>query len=118
MSQFFSFEKKIQEWVSLDNEIKELTDKIKLIKDKKNLVGTNILNYVEENNMNNTNIKIGNEKLKFVKISTTQTITFKYLEKCMKEMIKNEEQVNKIIGYIKQRREVKQQIEIKRFNNN
>ena len=118
MSQNLNFEKKIKEWVSLDNECKELNDKIKLIKDQKNLVGKYILNYVEENNMNNANIKIGNDKLKFVRINTSQTVTFKYLEQCLREMIKNEDQVTKIIGYIKQRREVKQQIEIKRFSNN
>ena len=117
MSQNSTFEKKIQEWVSLDNQVKELNDRIKLIKDQKNLVGKHILNHVEENNMNNANIRIGNEKLKFVKISTSQTVTFKYLEQCLSEMIKNEDQVTKIIGYIKQKREVKQQIEIKRFNN-
>jgi hypothetical protein len=118
MSHNSNFEKKIQEWVSLDNEIKELNDRMKFIKDQKNIVSKHILNYVEENNMNNSNIKIGDEKIKFVRINTCQSVTFKYLEQCLREIIKNDEQVKKIIGYIKQRREVKQQIEIKRFNNN
>ena len=45
-------------------------------------------------------------------------LTFKYLEKSLGEIIKNENQVKQIVEYIKNKREVKVVPEIKRFSNN
>ena len=35
------------------------------------------------------------------KTDHTQQLTFKYLEICLSEIIKNEDQVNKIVDYVK-----------------
>lgn len=113
-----SFEQKMEEWVSLDNQIKLLNDKIKNIRDKKNDVTKHILSYVEVNNLTNVNIKTSDGNIKFVNANTSPPITFKYLEKCLLEIIKNESQVKKIIEYIKLKRDIKQNVEIKRFNIN
>lgn len=113
-----SFEKQMEEWISLDNQIKLLNDKIKHIRDKKNGITKNILSYVEVNNLANSNIKTTDGHVKIVNTSISPPITFKYLEKCLLEIIKNESQVTKIIEYIKQRRDIKHSFEIKRFINN
>jgi hypothetical protein len=63
-------------------------------------------------------IQISDGKIKFIKTKDTQVLTFKYLETCLHEIIKNEDQVNKIIEYIKNKRDVKYVAEIKRFYNN
>jgi ferritin len=70
----------------------------------------------EETEVGST-IQISDGKLKFVQLKETQPLTFKYLETCLKEIIKNEEQVNKIVDYIKNKREVKYVADIKRFYN-
>ena len=97
---------------------KLLNEKMKTIRDKKNLMTKNILSYVDQNNLTDKSIKIPNGTLKFVNSNTTQAITFKYLETCLSEIIKNDSKVKKILDYIKQRREIKQQMDIKRFNIN
>jgi dihydroorotase len=45
-------------------------------------------------------------------------LTFKYLEKTLGEIIKNESQVKLIMEHIKQKREIKVVPEIKRFSAN
>ena len=110
-----SFENQINEWIELDNQLKIYNEKIKTIKDKKNMMTKNILSYVDENHLTDKSIKLPDGSLKFVNFNTTQAITFKYLETCLSEIIKNENQVKKILDYIKQRREIKQQMEIKRY---
>jgi len=113
-----SFEQQIQQWVSIDNQMKILNDKMKELRDKKNNISQQINTQIETSQLNNTSVKISDGQLKFIKIKETQQLTFKYLEKCLSEIIKNEEQVNKIVEYIKNKREVKYIPEIKRLYNN
>ena len=113
-----SFEKQIQQWVAIDNQMKILNDNIKELRDKKNNISQQINNHIENVQLSNTSVKISDGQLKFVKIKETQQITFKYLEICLSEIIKNEEQVKKIVDYIKNKREIKYVSEIKRLYNN
>ena len=113
-----SFEQQIQQWITIDNQMKQLTDKIKELRDKKTTLNDAIFNHVENSNLSNSTVQISDGKLKFIKIKDTQQLTFKYLETCLHEIIKNEEQVNKIVEYIKNKRDVKYVPEINRFYNN
>jgi hypothetical protein len=113
-----SFEQHIQQWVSIDNQMKQLTDKMKELRDKKNTLNDVIFNHVDNSNLSNATVQISDGRIKFVKTKDTQVLTFKYLETCLHEIIKNEDQVNKIVEYIKNKREIKYVPEIKRFYNN
>jgi predicted transcriptional regulator len=113
-----SFEEQIQQWVQIDNQLKSFNEKVKELRDKKNIIFQQINHNIEENQLNNTTIKITNGQLKFVKIKETQPLTFKYLETCLSEIIKNEEQVKKIVEYVKNKRQVNYITEIKRYYNN
>jgi hypothetical protein len=98
--------------------MKQLTDKIKELRDKKSTLNDVIFNHVENSNLSNATVQISDGRIKFVKTKDTQVLTFKYLETCLHEIIKNEDQVNKIVEYIKNKREIKYVPEIKRFYNN
>lgn len=113
-----SFEQNIQQWVVLDNQMKILNDKMKELRDKKNELSDKINTQVVEGELNNSIIKISDGQLRFTQIKETQQLTFKYLETCLSEIIKNEEQVKKIIEYVKNKREIKYVPEIKRSYNN
>jgi hypothetical protein len=113
-----SFEQQIQQWITVDNQMKQLTDKMKELRDQKTTLNESIFNHVENSNLSNATVQISDGKLKFIKTKDTQQLTFKYLETCLHEIIKNEEQVTKIVEYIKNKRDVKYVPEIKRFYNN
>jgi hypothetical protein len=113
-----SFEQNLQQWVSIDNQMKILSDRMKELRDKKNTITENIIVHVETEKLNNTTIKISDGQLKFVTVKDTQQLTFKHLETCLSEIIKNEEQVKKIVEYVKNKRDVKYVPEIKRIYNN
>lgn len=113
-----SFEQNIQQWVSIDNQIKALNDRLKDLREKKHDLSETINQHIEESNLTNATIKISDGQLKFVKVKETQPLTFKYLETCLNDIIKNEDQVQKIVEYIKNKRETKSVSEIKRLYNN
>lgn len=113
-----NFENQIQQWITIDNQMKILNDKMKELREKKNSISQQINTHIETSQLNNTSVKISDGQLKFVNVKETQQLTFKYLETCLSEIIKNEEQVKKIVEYIKNKREVKYVPEIKRLYNN
>jgi hypothetical protein len=110
-----SFEQNIQQWIAIDNQMKIINDKHKELRDKKQSLSNQINSYVETKQLSNSTINISDGKLKFINVKDTQQLTFKYLETCLGEIIKNEEQVKKIIEYVKNKREIKSVPEIKRF---
>jgi hypothetical protein len=113
-----SFEQQVQQWVTIDNQMKLLNDRMKELRDKKNTLSENINEHIETSNLSNSSLKLSDGQLKFIKVKDTQQLTFKYLETCLHEIIKNEEQVSKIVEYVKNKREVKYVSEIKRLYSN
>jgi len=113
-----SFENQIQQWVSIDNQLKQISEKTKDLREKRNVLEQNITTYASSNNLSNSTIQISDGKLKFQNTRVTEPLTFKYLEKTLGEVIKNESQVKLIMEYVRQKRAIKIVPEIKRFSNN
>ena len=113
-----SFDNKIQQWVQIDNQLKKLNEQAKQLREQRNTLESNLTNYAKTNNMTDTTIKDNNDKLKFVDTKVPEPLTFKYLEKTLGEIIKNDSQVQLIMEHIKQKRSVKVVPEIKRFYSN
>jgi len=113
-----SFESQIQQWVLIDNQIKQINEKTKELREKRNLIEENIIQYTKTNNIKDSSIRISDGKLKITNTRIPEPLTFKYLEKSLSEIIKNESQLNLIINHLKQNRSIKNIEEIKRVSNN
>ena len=113
-----TFEKQIQQWVAIDNQLKALNEKARELREKKQDLCETIMEHVQKNNLSNATVQISDGRLKFSNTRVPTPLTFKYLEKSLKEVIKNEEQVVKLIEYVKTKREFKVVPEIKRFSTN
>lgn len=113
-----NFEQQIQQWVSIDNQMKIMGDRMKELRDNKHKIAEQINTHVQTNQLSNATIKLHDGQLKFVNVKETQPLTFKYLETCLSEIIKNEEQVKKIVEYVKNKRDVIYVPDIKRLYNN
>jgi hypothetical protein len=111
-----SFENQIQKWVLIDNEIKNLNEKIKLLRDNRNELSENIINYANEKKISNSTIKISDGKLKFTNTKVTEPLTFKYIENTLAQIIMNETQLKYIIDHLKNKRTSKIIPEIKRYS--
>ena len=114
-----NFESDIKDWVRIDDEIKNLNDIIKTLREERNNKTTKIINYVDTNNLKNASVNITDGKLKFVTAKQVSQLTLKHVEECLTKCITNKEQVDIIIKYIKESKPTKVVSEIKRsyFNN-
>ena len=113
-----NFEQTIQQWVLLDNQIKIYNEKLKELRDKRDNIEEKLSDHAKNNNLTNSIIKTSDGRLKFANTKITSPLTFKYLEKTLGEIIKNTDQVNAILNYIKNNRESKVVLELKRYYNN
>jgi hypothetical protein len=110
-----SFEENIKQWVSLDNETKILSERLKELRTKKSTLLSNINYYVETKNLENAVVNISDGQLKFVKTNATQGLTLGFLEDCLMDVYNNQEQTEKVMEYIKSKREIKTNSDIRRF---
>jgi hypothetical protein len=111
------FTNMIKEWVTIDNELRELSFKSKSLREKRNNVNNNVIKYIETNNLDNAIIKISDGTLKFNYTNISQPLTFKYINECLNDIINDKNQVEAIINYIKNKRNVKSIMDIKRNYN-
>lgn len=113
-----SFEQNIKTWVSLDNQIKQYSDKIRLLKEERSETSESINRFIEEKNLQNAVVQISDGKLRFSTLKIPQPLTFRYVEQCLGEIIEDSDQVEKIIDYIKSKRTMKYTPDIKRTYSN
>ena len=113
-----NFEQTIQQWLLLDNQIKNYNEKLKELRSKRENIEQKLSQHALTNNLMNSIIKTSDSRLKFVNTKVTSPLTFKYIEKTLGEIIKNTEQANTIVNYIKNNREHKIVPELKRYYNN
>ena len=105
-------EKSIIEWVKLDNNIKLLNQQLKNNRQKRKYLAKNISDILD-----NKIIKINNETIKRVENTYKPPLTLNYIEDCLSQLIKNEDNVDYVMNYIKENRPCKVEYDIKRFTN-
>ena len=97
----------IKNWVSKDNEIKLLNERIQELRKNRDVYSNNILTYVETNNMYNNKVKISDSTLQFSSIKQQQTLSYRFLESCAQEYFLNNEKTKEFINFVKSKREAK-----------
>lgn len=108
-----SFESTVKDWIAIDAEMHELAEKMHQLRARKNALDKQIVEYSEGRNAKI--FKYGDVKMRVVNTNTAESLTFKYLEKCLSEMVKNETQVKQMVDYIKRTRNIKQSVRVERI---
>lgn len=111
------FDKQIQKWVEMDNKIKKINAELKTSRELKNDLETSIMATVNSKKLLNTSLSLPDGKLRFVETKTTNPISLTFVEQCLNDLIPNKSQVQHILKYIKEKREIKINPEIKRYYN-
>ncbi len=113
------FEEQIKAWVSIDNQIRQLNEKMRDLRDQRNEKNEKIMHYVDTHNLSQASVNISDGKLRFASSRHVAPLTLKYVEVCLMKCIKNESQVSAIMNYIKETRNVQYTSDIKRtYTNN
>ena len=108
----------IKEWVQLDNQSRIYNDKLKTIRERKQALLDKMTeeNETFSNELHNKTINISDGRLIFSNTRVSTPLSYKFLQSHLGTIIRNESQVEQIIKYLKQNREIKLVPEIKRFS--
>jgi hypothetical protein len=99
------FEGNLQNWVSIDDNIQQRLLELKRLRQLKTECQTRIFNHVSTNPMVGP-ISIPTGTLSFSNKKTMTPLSFKFIQTCLSECIPNDTQVEQLIQYIKDKREV------------
>jgi len=109
-----NFEHGIKQWVDIDNKIKNISNELKGLRESKTELLDKLVEHAGENNLDHKTIEITDGFLKFQSRKETKPLTLKFIKQCFSECISDENQINKLIDYMKEQREFKYVNELKR----
>ena len=112
-----NFKENIKEWVKLDNEIKNLNKQISEIRVNKSECLEQILRYHNQENIATNSIIISDGRLRISTTKLAKPISIQFLKECLSDIIEDNEDVDKIIDYINEKRNYKVEQNIKRYYN-
>jgi len=107
----------LQKWVIIDSQLKIINEKTKKLRDMKNTMTEKLSEYKSKDNIDNT-IKITDGELRFYEKKEYSPLTFGYIEKSLGKIISDKTQLDYVIKYLKENREITTSIDIKRKQKN
>ena len=107
-------QKYIQKWVAVDNQLQLLNEKSKTMREWKKKLTEKISQKLQEKKWENRILEIPGSELRLQEKNEYSTLSFGYIEECLHELIPEEEQVDFVMNYLKEHREVKTTMDIKR----
>lgn len=111
-------EQQIVSWVRYDNKLKEYNEKCKLLRQEKDKLSESILGTIDltknkselpKYKINDLNVLITPSKTK-----SYEGYTNKYLSECFTEYFQSEEEAEKLLVFLKQKRKVEEKCVLKR----
>jgi hypothetical protein len=114
ITQHTEFIENVQKWMVQENQLKLLNEKSKQLRDAKTETTKQICEYIRSKNLQTTKIELSDGELKLFDKREYPPLTFSYIRECLEQIISEESQIEYILQYIKEHREVKSTTDIKR----
>jgi hypothetical protein len=108
------FIEKVKKWVVMDSQLKIVNEKTKQLREMKSQLNHQICDFMNNHNLAQNKITISDGELRLHEKKEYSTITFGYIQRCLADLIKDDTQVEFIIQYLKDNREITTSSDIKR----
>lgn len=110
------FVKNIQKWNYIETQLKEVNEKTKQMRTLKNTIGGKICSYLEKNPSIKNKIGIGKNEIQMYTKKEYTPLSFTYIENKLKEIIQDENQVDFVVSYLKDKREITTTNDLRKIN--
>ena len=108
------FATQVRRWVFLDSQLKIINDKSKTIREEKHKLSSKICQHLENSGNAHRKIMIHDGDLKVYEKKDYSPLTFTFLEKHLGKIMTDAKQVEYVIQYLKEQREIKSTNDLKR----
>jgi len=109
-----TFAENVRKWVILDTQLKMIHEKTKEMRDAKHTSAALICEYMKSNGIQEKKIEIHDGDLKLYEKKEYPPLTYSYIEECLDKIISNKSQVEYILKFLKENREIKTCQDIRR----
>ena len=114
---YMGIEEQIKRWVILDNQLKQLQSQIQALKDEKLDLTNSLITHFDSLDKKYPIININDGRLSFIQVKQPNALSYKFLEQCLIEYFKNNDNTKVLLDYIKSKRTYTINKTIKRVNN-
>jgi len=117
-SQNTDFPSLVRKWTSADNQIRQLNNQLRDLRTTRDTLTTSVCNYMKTAGIDKRKIEISDSTISYYEKTETSSLSFGYLEKKLAEIIPEKDQVEYIIKYLKDGREIKRMPDLRRVYRN
>ena len=97
-------------WITLENQLKLINEKTKKMREMRQSASERICDHISSNNNSKNKIRINigeqNAEIRMYERKEYSPLTFTYIEECLQKIISDEEQVDYVIQFLKENREI------------
>ena len=104
----------VKQWVLLDSQLKIIHEKTKKVRETKHKLNDEICEYMQQNNLIGNKIGITDGELRIVEKKEYPPLSYGYIERTLAEIIPDKKQLDYLIQYLKDNREITTVLDIKR----
>lgn len=108
------FVEHIKRWVLLDTHIKRIQEKVKELKSERSDLDAAICSYLAKHQLLEKTIEIHDGQLRCAEKKDYTPLSYSYLEKVLKTIVSEPATVERILQCIKDQREIKTRMELRR----
>jgi hypothetical protein len=112
------FVENVRKWALIDSQLKIVNEKTRKMRSMKNELSEKICTYITDNNLSDNKVKLSDGEIRVYDKKEYSPLSYSYIEKTLNNIITNKEQVEFIINYLKENREITSSPDIKRTYNN
>lgn len=112
------FVENVRKWALIDSQLKIVNEKTRKMRSMKNELSEKICTYITDNNLPDNKVKLSDGEIRVYDKKEYSPLSYSYIEKTLNNIITNKEQVEFIINYLKENREITSSPDIKRTYNN
>uniref|UniRef100_A0A6C0B2W7 Uncharacterized protein n=1 Tax=viral metagenome TaxID=1070528 RepID=A0A6C0B2W7_9ZZZZ len=100
------FTENIKKWSLVEEKLKSINEHTKKLRTIKNELNKDITQYMNENNLTNKKINLPAGEVRLIEKKEYGTLSFSYIELCLENIIADKEQIQFIINYLREQRDV------------
>jgi hypothetical protein len=112
-----SFEDNVRQWTILDTKIRLANTQLREMRTARDNLSKLVCDHMKQTGIDKRKIEIADSKIEVSEKKEYLSLTMGYLEKCLSAIIQEQESVKHILQYIKDKREIKKSVELKRTFN-
>lgn len=91
------FRVNVRDWVAYDDKILKASNAIKRVKEKQSQLGSNIIQFMDSNNLQKKEIKINNCRLQYKTSTKITPLTKKFIQQTLVDYLDDEDKAKEIV---------------------